>query len=94
MDNFKSILEVLNTDDSLSKFRDSILQADIVVRFPEIFPDLKKIAKAVKVDKKVLYLSVENSVWRSELKFKQKVIVDRINEHFNAQVIKSVKFVA
>lgn len=93
MPNYKSIAEVINGDDSLKNIREFIKKADVVEKFDVIFPDLKKIAKAVKVDKNVLFLSVENSVWRSELKFKQKVIIDKINDYFKETIIKSVKFI-
>ncbi|MGE5679757.1 MAG: DUF721 domain-containing protein [Bacillota bacterium] len=92
MPDIKSISDIFNSDDSLSNLRNFIQQADVIVKFHELFPDLKKIAKATKLEKKVLYLSVENSVWRSELKFKQKIIIDRINAHFNNEVVKSIKF--
>jgi hypothetical protein len=93
MPNYKSIAEVINNEDALKNIRELIRKADVIEEFNVIFPDLKKIAKAVKIEKKVLFLSVENSVWRSELKFKQKVIIDKINNHFNETIIKSVKFI-
>ena len=94
MPDIKSFAEIFNSDESLSKLRKFIQQADVVQKFKELFPDLKKIAKAVKLEKQILYLSVENSVWRSELKFKQKIIIDRINEHFKTELVKSIKFIA
>jgi len=93
MDDFKSFSEIFNKDNSLENFRNAVKKVDVVTRFDEIFPDLKKIAKPVKVDKNILYLSVENSVWRSELKFKQKLIIDKINAFFNETIIKSIKFI-
>ena len=46
------------------------------------------------MEKKVLFLRVENSVWRSELKFRQKLIIERINNHLKEDIIKSIKFIA
>ena len=60
--------------------------------FLEIFPDLVKVAKALKVDKKTLFLKVENSVWRSELKFSESVIIEKINTFFKEERIKYIKF--
>ncbi|MGE5401745.1 MAG: DciA family protein [Ignavibacteriales bacterium] len=94
MPDAKSISEIFSSDETLANLRAFIKQSEIVDKFSELFPDLKKIAKAKKVDKKVLYLKVENSVWRSELKFRQKIIIDKINEHFKQELIKSVKFIA
>ncbi|MEI7810841.1 MAG: DUF721 domain-containing protein [Ignavibacteria bacterium] len=94
MFDIKSFSDVFNNDESLSKLRIFVQQTDVVQKFTELFPDLRKIAKAVKLEKKVLYLSIENSVWRSELKFKQKIIIDRINEHFKSELVKYIKFIA
>jgi hypothetical protein len=63
-----------------------------VAEFEKIFPELKMIAQAVKVDKQILFLRVENSVWKSELNFKKNLIADKINKHFNQQIIKSIRF--
>jgi len=52
-----------------------------------------KIASAVKVEKKTLFLRVENSAWRSEIKFKEKIIIDKVNEYFKDDRIKAVRFV-
>ncbi|MGE5412318.1 MAG: DUF721 domain-containing protein [Clostridiales bacterium] len=92
MDDIKSIEDVFNSDESLSNLRDFIQQADVIVKFHELFPDLKKIAKATRFDKKILYLWVENPAWRSELQFKQRIIIERINSYFGSNLVKSVKF--
>lgn len=94
MHDAKSISDVIKNDKYLENLRNFVRQSDIVLEFQDIFPDLKTIAKAVKVEKSVLYLKVSNSVWRSELKFRQKILIDKINERFNEQLIKSVKFLA
>ncbi len=92
-DGFKHIEEILNTDPGLEKIRKIIKQSDVVLEFYEIFPDLKKLVKAVKVDKKILFLKVENSVLRSELKFKEVLMVGNINKYFNEERIKGIRFV-
>ena len=89
---FKTIGEVLNTEKEFGNFRESIKNYNIVDEFENIFPDLKKIARAVRADKFVLYLHVENSVWKSELNFNKSLIVEKINKHYNQQVIKTIKF--
>lgn len=93
MADFKQFSEIYSSDDSLSKFRSIIEQADVLAQFDQVFPDLKRIAKPVKVEKNILYLTVVNSVWKSELKFKQKLIIDKINTHFNKPVVRSVRFI-
>lgn len=93
MPDLKSIYEVFNEDAALGNVRNFVKQTDVVLLFSEIFPDLKNIAKAVKVEKGFLFLRVENSIWRSELKFRQKFIIERINKHFGENIIKIIKFI-
>jgi hypothetical protein len=94
MPDFRSIEEIFNTDTALTNVRNFVKQADVVLLFPKIFPDIKKFVDAVKLEKQVLFLRVENSVWRSELKFRQKLIIERINNHCGENVVKSIKFIA
>lgn len=94
MPEVKSIQEVFNMDEAFGNIRNFVKQADVILLFSEIFPDLKNIARAIKMEKGFLFLRVENSIWRSELKFKQKLIIERINSHFGENIIKSIKFIA
>ena len=89
---FRTIEDVLSKEKEFLKFRESIKNYNIVDEFPKIFPELSEIAKAVKVDKKVLFLSVENSVWKSELNFRKNLVAEKINIYFGEEIIKSVKF--
>ena len=91
---FKSITEIINEDEELSELRKVTKGFRVVEEFNSIFPDLIKVAKPVKVEKKILFLKVENSVWRSELNFQQKIIVEKINKYFSEQLIKTVRFVS
>lgn len=92
-DGFFRLKEIIKTDPGLAGIRKILKQADVPADFYKIFPDLKKIAKAVKVEKKTLFLKVENAAWRSELKFKEQLIVDKVNEHYKEERIKYVRFV-
>ncbi|MBU1680712.1 MAG: DUF721 domain-containing protein [Bacteroidetes bacterium] len=89
---FKSLSEVISKENAFEKVRQKAQEYDVVVSFVKIFPDLQKVAAAVKVEKQTLFLKVENSVWRSELNYKQKEIVDRINGFYKKNVIKAIKF--
>jgi hypothetical protein len=91
---FVSIGEAIEKEPSLSKLRSSIKDYDVVTNFYEIFKDFEKIAVPVKVKSNVLYLRVENSVWRSELKFKEQNIVEKINVYLKEERIKKIKFVS
>ena len=91
---FISLGEAIEREPSLSKLRDTIKDSDVIINFYEIFNDLKKIAVPKKVKKNILYLYVENSVWRSELKFKEQIIIDKINDFIKEDRIKKIKFVS
>lgn len=89
----KSVFDVISEEKEFEKFRCAAKNFSVVERFGEIFPDIEKIAQPVKVDKKVLYLHVDNSVWRSELNLRQKIMIERVNSFFKEEIIKSVKFI-
>ena len=89
---FVKLSDIINTKPEFEGLRKRLKETEVVEGFLEIFPDLGKVAKALKVDKKTLFLKVENSVWRSELKFSESVIVGKINSFFNEERIKYLKF--
>jgi len=92
-EDIKSIGDIINNDPVFSNLRNVMQQSDVVIEFIKIFPDLLKIASAVKVEKSTLFLRVENAAWRSEIKFKEKIIIDKVNEYFKDDRIKAVRFV-
>jgi len=89
---FKSLNEVFKTDPGLSKVRKLVKSSDVIIEFYKIFPAFKTVATPQKVSNMFLKLKVENPAWRSELKFKEKEIVDKINNYFNEERIKGIKF--
>lgn len=90
--NIKSLTEVIEKEKDFANLRSTIKEYDVVEKFKIIFPELSKIAEAVKLEKKTLFLRVENSVWKSELNFQKNALMEKINKHFNEQVIKAIKF--
>ena len=93
-DDFKSLTDILGKEKAFEKVRKAAKEYDVIEKFVEIFPDLKKVAEAVKIENGVLFLRVENSVWRSELKFRQTNLIDKINKKFNEKIIKTVRFIS
>jgi len=89
---FKSINDILQTEKEFEKIREIAENYNIVEEFVNIFPELKEIAKAKKVDKQTLYLKVENSVWKSELNLQKNLLIKKINKYFGREVIKAIKF--
>ncbi len=90
---FKSLSEAFNSEPAFDGLRKIIKESDVVSEFSKIFPDLEKVAAAVKVEKKILSLKVENPTWRSELKFREMLIVDKINNYFKEVRINRIRFV-
>jgi len=91
-DNFKSIAEIIKTDPGLGSVRGIIKRSDVVIDFFKIFPGMKKVVKPIKVEKKVLFISVENSILRSELRFQEKLLVEKVNRYFNEEIIRGIRF--
>jgi hypothetical protein len=89
---FLSIAEIINKEPGFEKLRKVIKQHDVIKGFHKIFPDLNKIAAPVKIEKKVLFIKVQNAAWRSELKFNQKTLIEKINNFYGEEIIKSMKF--
>ena len=90
---FKSFSDAFNSEPAFEGLRKIIKESDVVSDFNKIFPDLEKVASAIKVEKRVLSLKVENPTWRNELKFREKLIVDKVNEYFKEVRINKIRFV-
>ncbi len=89
---FKSLADILNKDPGLAAVRKIVKQSDVILDFYKIFPEMKKVVKPIKVDKKVLFINVENSIMRSELRFKEALIINKVNKYFNEERIKGIRF--
>jgi hypothetical protein len=90
---YRSINEVIDKEKDFEFLRKKAKEHDVVESFRIIFPDLANIAIAKKVEKNILFLRVENSVWRSELNFNKTKLTEKINKHFHEELIKSIKFI-
>lgn len=90
---FHSFAEIVNDNPELSSLRNSLKQSEVVDSFYKIFPDLRMVVTAVKVEKKTLFLSAESAAWKSELKFKDQIIIEKINNHFKEERVKWIRFV-
>ena len=89
---FKSLADVLKKEKAFSKFRHSVKENDVVLEFEKIFPELSKTVKASNINMGTLYLMVDNSVLRNELYLRKILMIEKINNHFNQQIIVDVKF--
>lgn len=92
LSSFKTITDVIEKEKDFEKLRERLKDHYVIEDFDKIFPELKKIAQAVRVHKLVLYLKVENSVWKSELNLSKTILIEKVNKYFNETIIKSIKF--
>jgi hypothetical protein len=90
---FLSFKQIIDTEPGLHGIKELIKRSDTVTKFYKIFPDLKNVVTPVKVEKNSIYLHVENSIWRSELKFRERAVIEKINKHFNETLVTKIKFV-
>ena len=90
---FKSIKEVFRRERSFAGLREIVDSSEVVVKFYEIFPDLKKVVNPISCEKGILKLKVENPAWRSELKFRESELVDQTNKFFKEERIIKIRFV-
>lgn len=93
-DNFRSISDVLFKEREFSKIVAKAKEEEIVTKFSEIFPELNAIAIAIKFNRNILFLRVENSVWRSELNLKQQAMISKIKKQFSNIHIEKIKFIS
>lgn len=91
---FRTISDVLFNEKEFSQIVVKAKEEEVVERFVEIFPELKNIAKAVKFSNNVLFLRVENSVWRSELNLKQTALIKKMSENIKDISIDRLKFIS
>lgn len=91
-DNIKSIAEIFKTHPGLDSVRKTIKQYDVIIDFFKIFPEMKKVVRPIKVEKKILFISVENSILRSELRFREGLLVEKVNRYFSENLIKGIRF--
>ena len=89
----RSLSEIIREENEFERLRKITFAQEILDKFGELFPKLKSFVTPVKYENGILYLKVENSVWRSELQFNQKTFVERINKTLESDEIKSIKFV-
>ncbi len=90
---FKKFGDVFYSDPAFENIRKTIKNAEITERFHEIFPGLGEHVTARKIKNGTLWLSVDNSVLRHELKTNDQLMINKINTWFKEEVVREIKFV-
>ena len=92
--NFRSLSDIIYKEKAFNKIVNKVREQEVVHSFNKIFPELDNVAKAIKVERKTLFLRVENSVWRSELNLKQNAIIKKIKIKLENIDIEKIKFIS
>lgn len=92
-DGFKRLGEVLKRERAFSRIREIVKSSDVVEDFYKIFPDMEKVVIPQSADKKTLMLKVENPTWRSELKFMETELLEKINNYYKEERLKQIRFI-
>ncbi|MCX8011238.1 MAG: DUF721 domain-containing protein [Ignavibacteria bacterium] len=88
----KSISEAMKDAAGYLKIADKIERGELLSIFDEIVgPNIAKFAKVKSITNKILFIEVESSSWRSELFILREEIKNKINKHFNKEVIKEIR---
>ncbi|RMD50685.1 MAG: DUF721 domain-containing protein [Ignavibacteria bacterium] len=89
----KSVKDVLSNSDEFSKFRTAVEGFDVLENIYKIFPELKSFIVPKKIEKKTLFIRVNNSVMRSELTINRDKMKNKINKFFNKEIVKEIRFI-
>lgn len=92
-DGFRKLGDVFSREPSFHSLREVVKSAEVLEDFLIIFPDFEKIVEPKSLERKLLKLKIENPAWRSELRFKEKEIVTKINNYFNEERVKQIRFI-
>lgn len=89
-----SLEQIFREAPELEKFRQKFDIQDALYRFNEVFPNFAGKVTAVKIERKVLYLSTEISSLASEIKHNEVEILKVLNEKFPYPQIQAIRFTA
>ena len=76
-----------------SNYREDVIEYDIASLYPTLFPGLiSKMSKPIRLEGEVLFVKVFDCVLRTELKFQERTMIEKINKKITQRKIKSIKF--
>ena len=71
----------------------AIEQNQAVVKWPEIVGErIAEVSEAQKIENGVLYVRVNSPVWRNELTFMKRNLINSVNETLEKNLVKDIKF--
>ncbi|MBD3409866.1 MAG: DUF721 domain-containing protein [Ignavibacteriales bacterium] len=86
--------ELLKTSAEFRRLARAAEEQRAIEVFPDVFPFLAKDATPLSVSGGTLHLRVENPAWRSEIKFREREILEKLNAELDGADIRRLKFAA
>ncbi len=69
-----------------------LLERRVIEDWPTLAgPDIARFAKAMRVQRGILYLKVESAAWSQELLFLKPQIIERVNERFGSGLVSDIR---
>ena len=92
-DNYISVAAAIQKLLKQNKLDERISQSKVIEIWEQIVgAQIAKAAKAEKINRGVLTVRVEKSVWRNELNYLKKQIISKLNEALEKEVVKEIIF--
>ena len=93
-DNPEQIGSILNRVLRKSGFQTKLREKRVVLNWEKVVgTKISSQAKAYKAEDSKLFVMVKSAVWRNELFFQKKQIIDKLNQSVGGKVIKDIIFV-
>jgi len=55
--------------------------------------EISKVTKPLYIKQSILYIKVKNDVWRNEIIYQKKNIMDKINDELSGKFVREIKFI-
>jgi predicted nucleic acid-binding Zn ribbon protein len=66
---------------------------DIITTWPEVVgAQIARVALAERMENGILFVTVSSAPWRAELTMKRRSIIDKLNAHAGANIVKDIRF--
>ena len=71
-----------------------IREYDAVVKWNEVVGEqIARVTEAVKIERGVLVVRVQNGPWRNELNLRKNDVIEKINTSLGEKLVKEIRFV-
>ena len=90
---FKDISQVLNTVLANYNLETKVKKEQLFENWQNILgKDLADKCKPIKIEENILYLEAKNSVWRNELKLRERDLLNLVHKKIEKKIISKIRF--